>query len=94
MRKLQYYGTAAFWTLAVAVPAALLALAVVAFLDRFAFEISRGLSAALRADWPGLAREASARLPEAAGMLVGQLLLLAILLLGGRRAQQINSKAG
>lgn len=88
MKRLQYYMTGAFWTAAVALPAALVALAVVVFFDRYAVELVRGLATVLRVDWLGI------RWPEIVGMLVGQLLLLLALLLGGRRALSKETSAG
>ncbi len=70
-------------TLALAVPAGLLALAVAAFLDLYLAEIASALFAALRVDWQAFA---NTRWPELAGMVIGQLLLMAILLMGRARA--------
>lgn len=94
MRSSKYYTAAVFWTLALAIPAGLLALAAAASFDRFVVEIGRGIAAVLQADWPALAGEFSGRLPEVGGMLIGQLLLLAVLLIGGSRALRKDAQAG
>lgn len=94
MRDTKLYVTGAFWTLALALPAALLALAVAVFFDRYAVEIGRGLTAALQADWHGLLGEFSDRWPEVAGMIIGQLLLMAVLLFGGSKALRREVQAG
>lgn len=83
MGKVQYHAIGAAWTLALAIPAALLALALAAFLDLYAVELVNALIAALQADWQTFA---STRWPEVAGMVIGQLLLMAILLMGGAKA--------
>jgi hypothetical protein len=92
MAKLRILSTAVLGTLALALPSVLLALGIVATLDEYLPRISAGLTAALRANWSALALEAGARWPELAGMLVGQLMLLAILVIGGRKA--LGSRAG
>ncbi len=89
MARLRFLTTAALGTLALALPASLLALGFVAYLDEHLLDIS----AALRANWPALAREAMARWPEVAGMVIGQLLLMAILVLGGRKVVKLNAEA-
>lgn len=94
MRNTKYYVAGALWTLALALPAVLLALAVSTFFDRYVVEIGRGLTAILQANWLGLANAFRGRLPEVAGMLIGQLLLLAALLVGGSRALRQDLKAG
>ncbi len=83
MGKVQYHAIGAAWTLALAIPATLLALAVAAFLDLYAVELANALIAALQADWQTFA---STRWPELAGMVIGQLLLMAILLMRGVKA--------
>jgi len=65
-------------------------LAVAAFLDVYAFDIAGALMAALRVDWQAFA---STRWPELAGMVIGQVLLMAILLLGGAKALVKDSEA-
>ena len=93
MAKLRTLTTAVFGTLALALPSGLLALGIVAYLDEYLPRISAALTAALRANWSALALEAGARWPELAGMLVGQLLLLAILVVEGRKALGSRSQA-
>jgi hypothetical protein len=90
MGKVQYHAVGAVWTLALAVPAALLALALAAFLDLYAIELANAFVTALRADWQTFA---STRWPELAGMVIGQVLLMAILLMGGVKALAGNPEA-
>lgn len=90
MAKLQILSKATWGTLALALPSGLLALGIVATLDEYLPRISGALA---RANWSALALEAGARWPELAGMLVGQLLLLAILVVGGRKALSSRSQA-
>ncbi len=94
MREAKIYTIGALWTFALALPAGLLALAVAVFFDRYAVEISRGLTAALQADWHRLLGEFSDRWPEVVGMLIGQLLLMAVLLIGGSKALRREVQAG
>jgi hypothetical protein len=88
MKRLRYYLTGAFWTTAVALPAALVALAMMVFFDRYAVDLVRWLEASIQADWLGV------RWPELVGMLVGQLLLMLGLLFGGRRILSRRTSAG
>ena len=90
MGKVQYHAVGAVWTLARAIPAALLALALAAFLDLYVVELVNALIAALQADWQTFA---STRWPEVAGMVIGQLLLMAILLIGRAKALAGNPEA-
>lgn len=88
MPRYRVWITAAFWTLALAIPAALLGLIGVAFLDEILPRIALSLA---RFDWQSIGVEASARWPEIAGMVVGQVLILAIfLLMRGRRRSTAN----
>ena len=81
----------AAWTVALAVSAALWAPSIAVFFDRYSVEIASPLTAASRADWQAFA---SIRRPELAGdMVIGQLLLMAILLMGGARALAGNPEA-
>jgi hypothetical protein len=82
MTRLRILTRAVGGTLALALPCGLLALALVAALDEY---LPRVAAAVAGADWSALALEAGARWPELAGMLVGQLLLMAILVVGGRK---------
>ena len=90
MAKLRTLSTAVLGTLALALPSGLLALGIVATLDEYLPRIGAALS---RANWSALALEAGARWPELAGMLVGQLMLLAILVIGGRKALGSRAEA-
>lgn len=90
MGRVQYHAIGAASILALTVPAALLGLAVAAFLNVYAFDIAGALMAALRVDWQAFA---STRWPELAGMVIGQVLLMAILLLGGAKALVKDSEA-
>jgi hypothetical protein len=82
MGKVRLYALGTVWTLALAIPAAMLALAIAAFLDIYLIEIANAVAALFAADWQAFA---STRWPELAGMVIGQLLLMAILLMGGAR---------
>lgn len=88
MAKLRTLSAAFLGTAALALPSGLLALGLVAFLDE---NLPRLATALTNINWTALALEAGARWPELAGMLVGQLLLLAILLIGGRHI--LNGRA-
>jgi len=80
MRKVQMYATV--WTLVLAVPFTVLALVGTAYITNHLGEIATAVSAL--ANWRGVAVEGSARWPEIAGMIVGQLLILSILLIARR----------
>ena len=77
MRKVQFL--AVFWTLALAIPFTALALAGVAYFTDHMAEIASTVSS--MANWRGVALEGSARWPELAGMIIGQILILSILLI-------------
>ncbi len=94
MRRIRTFGSGALWTLVLGVPATLLALALVAYLDEHLYSIFAWAGTALSANWDAIASEASARWPEVVGMLIGQLLLMTILVLGGAKALSRNSEAG
>lgn len=94
MRDSKYYAIGALWTLALALPALLLALAVSAFFDRYFVDVVSGLTAIVKVDWQQLVGGFSGRWPEVVGILIGQLLLLAVLLIGGSRALERDVKAG
>ena len=94
MRRARTFGSGAFWTLALGVPATLFALALVAYLDEHLYSIFAWAGTVLGADWDAIASEASARWPEVVGMLVGQLLLMTILVLGGTKALIRKTEAG
>ena len=87
MVNVRYQLAGAVWTMAFAVPSALLALAVFALFDRYTMEIGQALAAIFEADWRAFV---SIRWPEAVGMLVGMALLLATLLFA--RGQNLTRK--
>lgn len=80
MRKVQVYATV--WTLVLAVPFTVMALVGTAYITNHLGDIATALSQL--ANWRGLAVEGSARWPEIAGMIIGQLLILSILLISRR----------
>ena len=80
MRKIQMYATV--WTLMLAVPFTVIALVGTAYISNHLGEIATAVSALV--NWRGVAVEGSARWPEIAGMIVGQLLILSILLIARR----------
>ena len=90
MGKVRLYALGTLWTLALAIPAALLALAIAAFLDIYLVEFTNAVAALFAADWQAFA---SIRWPELAGMVIGQLLLMAILLIGGARVLKGDPEA-
>ena len=59
MGNYRVHAVGAFWTVAMAVPAALLALAIFAFFDRYLAEIASAVAAAFTADWQAFANDAS-----------------------------------
>jgi hypothetical protein len=81
MRKVQI--TAVFWTLFLAIPFTALALSMAAYITENLGRILISLndfSLATSAGGKGLALELSARWPEVAGMIIGQLVIMTILL--------------
>ena len=82
MRKVQF--TAVFWTLLLAVPFTVIAISGLAFWTANLTDISTvlaNLNQAASVGGRGLLVEVSERWPEAAGMVVGQLVILIIFLL-------------
>lgn len=81
MRKVQIHAT--FWTMIIAIPFTLLALAGVAYLTEnlthIVYAINR-FSQNLSVGGRGLLVEFSARWPEVAGMVIGMMVLLTIFL--------------
>ena len=77
MRRAQFL--AVIWTYALAIPFTAMALVGAAFLTEHITDIANALANAT--NWQNLGLEASARWPEVAGMIVGQLLILLLLLL-------------
>jgi hypothetical protein len=80
MHKVQMYATV--WTLVLAVPFTVIALVGTAYISNHLGEIATAVSALV--NWRGVAVEGSARWPEIAGMIIGQLLILSILLIARR----------
>ncbi len=92
MRKVQVYATV--WTLVLAIPFTVLALVGTAYVTNHFTEIANAISSL--ANWRGVAIEGSARWPEIAGMIVGQLVILSILLIvhrNGRKAESADTQA-
>jgi hypothetical protein len=87
MRKVQLF--AVIFTLALAIPFTALALIGVAYFTDHVAEITSTVTA--MANWRGVALEGSARWPELAGMIVGQLLILSILLIARRNGRADES---
>jgi hypothetical protein len=80
MHKVQMYATV--WTLALALPFTVIALVGTAYITNHLGDIATAVSSLV--NWRGVAVEGSARWPEIAGMIVGQLLILSILLIARR----------
>jgi len=81
MRKVQFL--AVFWTLIIAIPFTALALSAAAYLTENMGGITRSLTEFSRTasvSGRGLVLELSERWPEIAGMIIGQLVILTILL--------------
>jgi hypothetical protein len=81
MRKVQMYATV--WTLVLALPFTVVALVGTAYITNHLGDVANAISEL--ANWRGLAIEGSARWPEIAGMIIGQLLILSILLIARRK---------
>lgn len=89
MRKVQFLAVG--FTLALAVPFTVAALVGAAWMTNHLTEIGTAINGLL--NWRGLAVEGSARWPEVAGMILGQILILSILLLvrrNGRLAANVT----
>ncbi len=80
MRKVQVYTTV--WTLILAVPFTVMALVGTAYITNHLGDIATAVGSLI--NWRGVAVEGSARWPEIAGMIIGQLLILSILLIARR----------
>lgn len=80
MRKVQFLAVA--YTLALAIPFALLALIGLVYLTDYTSGIPGAVAGVI--DWHRLALEGSVRWPEIVGMVVGQLLILSMLLIARR----------
>jgi len=87
MRKVQFL--AVLLTLALSVPCATVALLGLAYVADHMSEITNAVTSLL--DWRGLAVEGASRWPEVAGMVVGQILIMSILLLIRRTRRAGNA---
>jgi len=88
MRKVQFF--AVFWTLVIAIPFTALALSAAAYLTENLGQITRSLTEFSRTasvSGRGLVLELSERWPEIAGMIIGQLVILTILLFAKKNNQ-------
>jgi hypothetical protein len=91
MRKVQF--TAVFWTLFLAVPFTALALSLAAYMTENLGQIMNSFnefSTATSAGGKGLIVEMAERWPEVAGMIIGQLVIMTILLFTWRSRQAEN----
>ncbi len=77
---------AIFWTLALAIPFTALAVGILIFLNDLLPEMIRAIDLP-SIDWRGLTVEGSARWPEIAGMIIGQLVILALIPISRRLSQ-------
>lgn len=92
MRKVQI--TAVFWTLFLAIPFTALALSLAAYVTENLGQIMASLnefSRAYSAGGKGLIVEMAERWPEVAGMIIGQLVIMTILLFAWRSRQTESS---
>ena len=81
MRKVQF--TAVFWTMVLAIPLTALALSILAYTTENLTQISTSIATFSRdvtAGGRGLVLEIAQRWPEVAGMIIGQIVILMILL--------------
>jgi len=81
MRKVQ--SIAILVTLALAIPFIILALIEVVYLTDYVRNLSGAMNGVI--EWRQVALEGSARWPELAGMIIGQLLILSMLLIVRRQ---------
>ena len=87
MRKIQLITLMV--TLALAIPFVTLALIEIVYLIDYARSIGGALTGVM--EWNSIAQEGSARWPELAGMIIGQLLILSMLLIVRRRKPESDS---
>ncbi len=88
MRKVQF--VAVFWTMVLAIPLTALALSIVAYTTEHLTQISTTIanfSLATTAGGRGWVLEFAQRWPEVAGMVIGQLVILMILLIARQSAK-------
>ncbi len=91
MKKAQFLTV--FWTLFLAVPLTALGISLAAYLtDNLGRILNDGLGAASTLGGLGWVAEFSARWPELAGMVVGQLVIMLILVLVRREKLNENHK--
>jgi hypothetical protein len=94
MRKVQF--TAVTWTLILAIPFTALALSALAYTTEHLTGISTAIatfSRATTAGGRGWLLELSERWPEVAGMIVGQIVIMIILVLARREKMAEDKKA-
>jgi hypothetical protein len=72
-----------FWTLALAIPFTALSVGILIFMNDTLPKLVRSITFP-SIDWRGLAVEGAARWPEVAGMIIGQLIILALIPLARR----------
>lgn len=92
MRKVQF--VAVFWTLLIAIPLTALALSVAAYTTEHLSDIARVIITASEATTVGARGwilEISERWPELAGIIIGQLVLLTILIFAHRAGLAENN---
>jgi hypothetical protein len=82
---------AAFWTLALAIPFTALAVGMLIFFNDLLPDMIRSINLP-GFDWRGLTIEGSARWPEIAGMIIGQLVILALIPIA-RRLSRVKQKS-
>jgi hypothetical protein len=88
MRKVQF--VAVFWTMVLAIPLTALALSIVAYTTEHLTQISTTIanfSLATTAGGRGWVLEFAQRWPELAGMVIGQIVILMILLIARQSAK-------
>ncbi len=93
MRKVQF--TAVTWTLFLAIPFTALGLSLAAYITENLGQILASISAfsqATSASGEGLVVEIAARWPEVAGMIIGQLVIMTILLFTWRSKQDAQTQ--
>jgi hypothetical protein len=93
MRKVQF--TAVLWTMILAIPLTALALSAVAYTTEHLTQISTAIarfSLATSAGGRGWVLEFAQRWPEVAGMIIGQLVILMILLIARKSSKEAEEK--
>jgi len=93
MRKVQF--TAVFWTMVLAIPLTALALSLLAYTTEHLTQISTAVanfSVATTDGGRGWVMEFAQRWPEVAGMVIGQLVILTILLFA-RQSNKAEEKS-